>query len=105
MKNCKVKINSLNIVATWNYDTLNDDCPLCRKHLMAPTQLDIDNKCIKNNIVIGKCQHAYHKSCIDTWLKNKNLSCIVCKLLWSVDKNVSSGNYCEIKKINIPAKS
>ncbi len=71
-----IKIDKVYLNFSWNFDIYNNDCAICRCSL-------IDND---NNIVIGKCGHAFHeKPCLESWLKKKNV-CPLCNKKWEVKK-------------------
>lgn len=101
----QLRINNLNIVASWSFNSnavSNKTCPLCRNNLMAPTQTEIDRKNIKNIIVVGKCKHAYHESCMSKWLSDSNVSCVTCKTEWKPIKNSISTAVIKLKESNVP---
>lgn len=100
----KLTLKSVSIVGTWKFDIENDKCALCHHNLMDPSQNAIKNRKIKNNVIIGKCTHAFHEDCINKWTQHGNLSCTVCKTLWNPMKNVgtSVGVY---KSMIIPTES
>lgn len=45
------------------------DCSIC-----------LDKLKLNDNLVILKCDHVYHKSCIKKWLCNQSTKCCVCRL-------------------------
>lgn len=99
----QLRINNLNIVALWNFNSnvvSNKTCSLCRNNLMAPTQTEIDKKNIKNTVVVGKCKHAYHESCMNKWLSDSNVSCVTCKTEWKPLKNSISTAVIKLKEFN-----
>ncbi len=59
-----IKVNSIDLVGTWKYTSVNTDC-ICKRSLQLPTENQINKKNIfRNNIVIGECNHGFHNECI-----------------------------------------
>ena len=44
------------------------DCPIC-----------LESYCPKNSVKTLPCNHKYHSSCIDAWLKRKDTTCPMCR--------------------------
>ncbi len=96
-----IKLKQLNCDGVWNYNFIKDNdakCQICRKSLMAPSYEDLNNKKLISRISLGKCGHAYHSTCINTYCK-KNVSCPIDFTTWSQLKELESNNTMEtIKK-------
>lgn len=82
----KIKLVSLNIVGTYDYNTTNDECPLCKNSLTLDCQSCeqknyLDEKCHKS---VGLCTHAMHLHCIEKWLPS-NENCPICMTPFEFD--------------------
>ena len=82
----KIKLVSLNIVGTYDYNTTNDECPLCKNplthHCQSCEQKNIlSEKCHKS---VGLCTHAMHLHCIEKWLPT-NENCPICMTPFEYD--------------------
>lgn len=88
-----IEINKINIVATWDYNTNNKDC-VCGKSLHFPSTVQIDKHNIdRNNIAFGDCGHAFHKECINAYLKTNNNTCPLDQKYWMSCKSESNIKY------------
>lgn len=72
-----IVLEAVSITATWGYKIPNTHCSICKNPLtMAPTDLEQKGttKYLTDTplIVKGKCDHCFHKHCMDMW---KNSSC------------------------------
>lgn len=64
------QVKSANNVIGWTYPKnflSPDDCPICM------------NPIGKKNLFTCKCSHQFHKSCIEQWLSQGNVTCPVCR--------------------------
>ncbi len=84
-------LNKLDVVSTWKYASENQQCSLCHKDLMSPIQ--ISDNTINGNVCIGTCNHGFHASCINLWIKNGNISCPYCFTNWKSGNSVGSSVY------------
>jgi len=95
MENFGFKIEGLNLVIHWDLQTKNKACDLCRKPLLMPSVIEMkcETTSTDNGLVsVGDCEHAYHKSCIDSFLKeNSSTMCPICKTVWKTDKTIGTG--------------
>jgi hypothetical protein len=71
------KIEKLNIIASWEWDSFDQSCSICCSSLF-----NDDN----SKIVFGVCNHAFHLTCIDSWLSRKN-TCPNCNSNWKYKEN------------------
>jgi hypothetical protein len=63
----------------------NTECTICRCNLNANS---LCNESLGRSIVvIGQCNHSFHKSCIDPWV-NKNNHCPLCFKIWKVARQL-----------------
>ena len=89
--NFDFQIKELNLVVNWDLDTQSKTCDLCRKLLLAPSVLELKNG-IDGVVQVGMCDHAFHKTCIDNFLKEN--SCTICptdKIQWKVKHSLNTG--------------
>jgi RING-box protein 1 len=67
-------IKTVNLRGTWNLDTINDECPICRNSVLETcvecSAATSQTQCIS---IMGECSHIYHLHCIDKWTKTKNV--------------------------------
>jgi hypothetical protein len=79
----KIELNSIDIIATWKYMCKNNDC-ICNRPLYLPTVTEIDtNNIYTDNVIVGQCGHALHKSCLESYFKTCDNICPIDKLEWS----------------------
>jgi anaphase-promoting complex subunit 11 len=84
------KIEKINIIASWDWNTNDHNCSICCLSLF-------DND--KSKIVSGTCNHVFHLECISEWLSKKN-KCPNCNCNWKYKlKNITNQNK---EEINIP---
>jgi len=69
-----MSIKAVNLRGTWNLDTINDECPICRNSVLETcvecSAATSQTQCIS---IMGECSHIYHLHCIDKWTKTKNV--------------------------------
>ena len=69
-----MSIKAVNLRGTWNLDTINDECPICRNSVLETcvecSSCTSSTQCIS---IMGECSHIYHLHCIDKWTKTKNV--------------------------------
>ena len=84
-KDCKEKftIKKWSAVTMWKWEGEQDQCSICRQHLM-----EVCIECQANqerggtdecNVAWGTCNHAFHFHCISRWLK-KMQTCPLCNV-------------------------
>lgn len=67
-----IKVTDLELVALWNYNSKNKEC-LCKRSLHIPPVTQVEKKNLyRHNITFGKCNHAFHSDCINSYLKTYN---------------------------------
>ena len=82
----RFKIEELNLCTGWRYNLpFNTECPICKVSLNKDS-LTYESKGLSSYIMIGECNHAYHKECIESWTKN-NESCPICSKKWIYKEN------------------
>jgi len=91
----RVNVESLNIQATYSLKagkSIDDECPLCRQNLLAPSLEDLHKGNLKIINILGACNHCFHKSCIDAHCK-ENVSCPVDKTPWNIARVIHVADY------------
>ena len=85
----KFTITKWNAVTMWKWEGQQDDCSICRSHLMdlcIDCQADHErggkDEC---TVAWGTCNHAYHFHCITRWLK-KSQTCPLDGKEWELEK-------------------
>lgn len=98
-----IQIKSVDFVCIWSYNCDVLDCGICRKRLSLISGINtnipkknIDTK-IMNDIIIGKCNHAFHSECFnqkqyETIENKKDMTCEVCGVEWENIQNEESQN-------------
>lgn len=71
----RLSITGMKIIGTWNYDTDNTNCPICRENLQLPSLISKKKNTV---VIIGECNHAIHQDCIN----NNNTNCPICNKKW-----------------------
>lgn len=64
-----LKIKKIYLEVDIEYDSYNQRCDICHGHFKLPCEKCPDKK--NCHEVYGKCGHAYHNHCIETWIKKK----------------------------------
>ena len=80
MSKPNIEIVSASLELEWEYNTFNNECPICQNSLYEPS---VESK--ERNIIINCCKHGYHQECIEKWLKTKR-NCPMCKVEWKANK-------------------
>jgi len=77
MEHQKLQINvrNVNLEAYWDFDVENQECLLCHKNLSDTTLKELEDATIDNKIIICKCNHGFHDSCLESWKKTGNTFC------------------------------
>ena len=69
------------MICSWKFNlNKNMDCAVCYNSLSSNSVSDLQQG-KDSRIVIAKCGHAYHRSCIDPWIK-QNPRCPLCASSW-----------------------
>ena len=81
MSKSRFEITNISIVTSWRHNLpLNNDCTICRNNLNTDSQTFLV-KGISSYVVIGECDHAFHRECLEPWIKN-NPRCPICSTKW-----------------------
>lgn len=72
------------------YETEQENCDLCRHKLSGPSLQELKNNTIKMEIVIGNCDHIYHKTCIRDFIKSGYIFCPICHIIWEEKRTFTS---------------
>ena len=94
MSKCVIK--SVNLRGSWNLETINDECPICRNSVLetcVECSSTVNPQCIS---VMGECSHVYHLHCIEKWTKTKNI-CPLDNKKWEYKR---PDHFCKIIKDN-----
>lgn len=73
-----MKIEHINLVATTRYKTDDDICSLCKNPLSHPSVEAASRFKPSSDVSLGKCGHAFHHECIDTYLATQGGMCPIC---------------------------
>ena len=82
----RINIESLNTACVYSLElakTPDQECPLCRSNLLAPSPEDLQKGNLKVLVILGACSHYFHKTCIEGYAKD-NDSCPVDKTPWKM---------------------
>jgi len=89
----RITVTGLNPVAIWSHKVPNSNCGICNQKLVEIcikcSNKKLEREHYENFIELcriskGKCGHAFHMHCIDSWVKNCN-SCPECQIPWVYD--------------------
>lgn len=97
----RISIESLNILGSYSLipgGNTNSECSLCRRNLLAPSFEDLQKGNLNIVNSLGKCDHIFHKACIDAYCK-KSLSCPIDGTTWDLKRIVTHSDYIK-KKLN-----
>jgi hypothetical protein len=97
MSQATIKVNDINLIATWNYTSVHSEC-VCKRSLHLPTVNQVENKNIyRNDIVFGECGHGMHSECLDNYMKVYGKMCPIDKLPWKQQNSNYKIKYSMIK--------
>ena len=81
--NMKIRIKSFCPIISYQYNTEDKCCTLCKNNLMdfPATTFYKNNNCNNTKIAMGCCGHSFHIQCISKWLNTHN-ACPTCGVIW-----------------------
>ena len=82
----KFTIDKIILHCNWKWDIFNNDCAICRNSICE--SINSNSKSDEDGSVVGECGHAFHYTCILSWLNNKNI-CPLCTKPWKYKVNES----------------
>jgi hypothetical protein len=91
----RISVKSLHICGSYtSADGANSDdkCQLCKQPLTAPAPADLHRGTLAVRILIGKCKHCFHKSCIESYRQAGNESCPTDFAPWSTSREYTFKN-------------
>jgi len=77
-----IKILEANFIMQSTSICNTDTCGICENILYYKCVSCEDKKYIDCIAIFGDCNHAFHKHCIDEWIKNNN-KCPLCRSKWN----------------------
>lgn len=82
MSKSPFKLKKAFLISSPNYNLPfnQKSCVICRNNLNC-TSLCFQNSDKESEIVKGNCNHAFHRECIEPWVKN-NPRCPICNKNW-----------------------
>ena len=83
-----MEIVDFNLCLEWDYNTYNQECPICTNSLHEPS---VESNSTIPNVRINCCKHGYHTECINKWLNTKN-NCPICKSTWQSTNYINYNN-------------
>lgn len=90
-----IELVSMDIVFSYNYknaDITNNQCTICKQHIMAPT-INLKNKnTLSCSVTMGKCKHLFHTDCINNHIKTGNIVCPIDMTPWNQDHELDTKN-------------
>ena len=91
----KLKLKNIRMIGTWDYGCDNKECYLCHSILQLPIRT---NNKLCSDVIIGECNHGFHRECMTRWIANGNNKCPYCNINWKNNQTVSSKVYIYTKK-------
>ena len=83
----ELEIESVAPVFVWFWDADCEYCPICRAMMTEEcVNCQTDNDKDKCSLVWGKCGHAFHSCCMETWLQRCG-RCPLCQQDWIQSKS------------------
>lgn len=103
----QIMLSKLNLITQWELKLDSRTCELCRSSLDTHPAQVLQTKTngqvfVENKIVVGKCGHKFHKSCVDSYMKTGLNVCPTDQQPWTTDRYLESGMHIGVvKKTNI----
>ena len=80
-----IEIIKWNPQGIWTFDSTETSCGICKNELTcACATCLLNSKNIDCKVIKGKCEHVFHKHCIDQW-RIKSSICPICTTPWIND--------------------
>jgi len=81
MANSRFEIKSIDVLTSWRHNLpLNTDCTICRYSLHEDS-MEFQSKGVNSYVIVGECGHAFHRECLNCWIKD-NPRCPICAESW-----------------------
>ena len=95
-----ISLSKLDLVIYWDLNGPNKDCLLCKLPLLAPAPQELKTSGamsikIDGQIVMGECNHMFHKACMTALTSSGCMSCPIDMTVWKTQRILQSGAFCE----------
>jgi hypothetical protein len=83
----RIKIKSLKIQGMYTFTNgscTDDKCSLCKQCLTGPSFDDLQREMLNVQVVMGKCDHCFHKSCMEAWQDKGFMTCPIDSTPWTI---------------------
>ena len=89
----KMTIYDLKFMTQWGFNLHNNQdskCAICQNPLIIPSVEELNKGKLKCNVLLGKCNHAFHAECINTWIQKGSVTCPIDRTPWALSKELDS---------------
>lgn len=94
-----MKLTSVNFLLGWKFKDISSDCGICKHNIVGPSpkllHATSKSKVIdlsQESVVLGKCGHAFHKTCIDGCGGAGGCLCPTDSTDWEIDRYLETGD-------------